>query len=243
MTFSDLIKKLQTEMNSLGERLTVDGDPGPKTKAALEKYDVEIDITGKFFKPVPTGITREMIADKIVSIIQKHVDERLRETNGKNRSPDIDNFNARVGAPKGTPYCASGGWCAIDDACEALGLKNPLKPTAASQDFRRSSYIPAKYLRPANDLAKKGDVGVLQVPGDSSHGHHTTVSEDQKKHPLYESVEYNTDAKSGDRDGDGAYEMTRSTIDKSSLNAGKLFICFADVPQYIYDFNGLGIGA
>lgn len=40
--YKDLIKFLQTEMNSQGERLTVDGDPGPKTQAALEKFDVGI---------------------------------------------------------------------------------------------------------------------------------------------------------------------------------------------------------
>lgn len=42
MTFRDFIKTLQTELNRLGEKLTVDGDHGPKTLAALSKYEVTV---------------------------------------------------------------------------------------------------------------------------------------------------------------------------------------------------------
>jgi len=187
--------------------------------------------------PHPGTLSRQIIADKIVSIIQRDVDAELRETNGYNRSPRIDSFNSRVGVPMGTAYCAAGGWCAIDDACKALGLKNPVRRTAASQDFRRTSFVPAKYLRPSGELGKKGDVGTLQVYGDANHGHHTTLKEDQTEQPYFKTVEYNTDAISGDRDGDGAYEMKRSTIDRSSSNSGKLFISFADIPQWIFEHN------
>ena len=39
MQYEELIKKIQAEMNSLGSKLTVDGDPGPRTRAELLKYD------------------------------------------------------------------------------------------------------------------------------------------------------------------------------------------------------------
>lgn len=42
MEYQDFIKKLQTEMNAKGERLTVDGDAGPKTRAALARFDVDL---------------------------------------------------------------------------------------------------------------------------------------------------------------------------------------------------------
>ena len=42
MTFSDLIKKLQTAMNEQGASLVVDGDPGPKTQTALDRFDAFI---------------------------------------------------------------------------------------------------------------------------------------------------------------------------------------------------------
>lgn len=44
MDFKTFIRLLQKKLNEKGESLTVDGDPGPKTQAALSKYDVEIDV-------------------------------------------------------------------------------------------------------------------------------------------------------------------------------------------------------
>lgn len=188
---------------------------------------------------VPGNVVRREIADKIISIVKRDVDAELRETHGFNRSPRIDSFNLRTGVAMGSPYCASGLWCAIDDACKAMGLKNPAKPTASSQDFRRDTYIPAKYLKSDGSIGKAGDVVVLQVPGDSYHGHLALVSEDQSEVKTFKTLEYNTDAVSGDRDGDGAYAMVRTTEDRSPVNAGKIFVCFADVAQWIFDANNV----
>ena len=56
MNLKELIKRLQQELNAQGEKLTVDGDPGPKTQAALSKYDVEIDVRpAKIPEPLPVG--------------------------------------------------------------------------------------------------------------------------------------------------------------------------------------------
>lgn len=56
MRYADFIRALQKAMNALGEKLLLDGDPGPKTKAALENYDVEIKVTRKTATvPPPTG--------------------------------------------------------------------------------------------------------------------------------------------------------------------------------------------
>lgn len=188
--------------------------------------------------PSPTGtISRDMIADKILSIVQRDIDAELRETHGKNRSPRIDSFNRRAKTYMGAPYCTSGLWTAIDDACIALGLKNPVPPTASSQAFRRASFVPSKYIRPDGSMGKKGDFGVLQNVGDSSRGHLTILSADQVSQPVFPTSEYNTEPVTGDRDGDGAYNMTRSTIDRSKMNAGKIFVCFTDIPQWIFDAN------
>lgn len=59
MTFQDLVKKVQTELNKLGEHLEVDGAPGPMTAAALAKYDVGVlpilkPVTAKPI-PIETG--------------------------------------------------------------------------------------------------------------------------------------------------------------------------------------------
>jgi len=178
-------------------------------------------------------LTRQIIADKIVELIQKDVDNKLRESGGKNRGDRIDQFNTRVKAPLGSPYCASGGWCAIDDACSELGLKNPVPPTAWSQAFRIHTFVPRRYIKPIEALGKKGDVGIFKVDGDDSRGHYVTVAEDQICHPYFKTLEYNTDG-SGSRDGDGCYSMTRSTIGES---ANKFFMSFTDIPQWILDYN------
>jgi len=184
-------------------------------------------------------VSRKDVADKIISLIRADVDLPLRETHGKNRSPRIDQFNIRTGAPLGSPYCASGIWAAIDDACEALGLKNPVPKTASSQAFRSLKIVPLRYIKPPGAMGLKGDLGVFQVPKDQWHGHLVALSDDQtdKGYPFFLTVEYNTDAISGDRDGDGAYAMTRSCISRTKENSGKIFVCFTDIPQWISDHN------
>lgn len=47
MTVKDLVKKLQIELNKQGESLSLDGDFGPKTEAALNKYDLTLSVSKK----------------------------------------------------------------------------------------------------------------------------------------------------------------------------------------------------
>lgn len=51
MIWPDFVRTLQKALNLRGETLQVDGDPGPKTRAALEKYDITITATPKASKP------------------------------------------------------------------------------------------------------------------------------------------------------------------------------------------------
>ncbi len=58
MKFQDLIKKMQSAMNAHGASLTVDGDPGPKTRTALEKFDLGLVAKSQPMPeptPKPTG--------------------------------------------------------------------------------------------------------------------------------------------------------------------------------------------
>lgn len=209
--------------------------PKPNTTPVVKP--VEKPVEQPKTDPLVARLTRQVVADKIAAIIQKDIDDKLRETEGKNRSPRIDEFNKRVGAKLGAPYCASGIWCAIDDACKELGLKNPMKKTASSQAFRKDRYVPDKYFRASGEFGEKGDVAVLQNADDESHGHLVFVREDMELKPLFKTSEYNTDAVKFDRDGDGAYNLERSIQSRSLKNAGKLFICFTDISQWIVDHN------
>jgi peptidoglycan hydrolase-like protein with peptidoglycan-binding domain len=44
MNQKDLVKRLQSALNELGENLTVDGDLGPMTEAALSKYTLTMKL-------------------------------------------------------------------------------------------------------------------------------------------------------------------------------------------------------
>jgi hypothetical protein len=179
-------------------------------------------------------ITREQLVKEMLDNVARLVAKPVRETNGKNRSPDIDSWNMRVGAAMGAPYCASSIWCEWDDVCKSLGLKFPMKPTASSQAFVWN--VPWRYVRKPGELGKAGDAGVLQQVTDSARGHLTILRENQLAQPYFVTYEFNTN-RAGSRDGDGGYAMRRSTGDRSLDNAGKLFRAFVDIPQWIIDFN------
>lgn len=53
MDAGSFFRLLQRRLNEQGENLSVDGDFGPKTKAALEKYDVEIEVKRAIRPPSP----------------------------------------------------------------------------------------------------------------------------------------------------------------------------------------------
>ncbi len=253
------VAMIQSALNEWGAepKILVDDLFGPKTRKALAKFQKSVGLSGSGVPGVKTmaalnievhippqipvkysgPITREIIADKIIATIQRHVDARLKETTGYNRSPVIDIFNRRVGTYLGAPYCTSAAWCAIDDACIALELKNPVPPTASSQAFRKTSFVPSKYIRELGELGKRGDACVLQSVGDPQKGHFAILKLDQiSGQDSFHTLEYNTDG-SGSRDGDGAYQMVRDTVDRSKKNAGKIFVCFVDIPQWILDAN------
>ena len=159
-----------------GDHLEVDGEFGPKTKAILADFQIWIGLKGsgiigpktmnalRLLDTTPkkkTGeITRGKIAEAMISIVNTDVKNKLRESGGKNRGPRIDEFNRRAKSYMGAPYCATALWCAIEDACKILGLNNPVPPTASSQNFRRSSFVPPRYMRDNGELGKIGDFAV-----------------------------------------------------------------------------------
>lgn len=180
-----------------------------------------------------TDITRDLIADELCAAVQADVDAKLRETGGKNRGRRIDEFNLRAKSYLGAPYCASGLWVAIDDVCKKYGLSNPVPPTASSQNFRRPSFVPSRYLK--SNGGERGDFGVLQSRNRPGFGHLTLLRAPQMGKEFL-TLEYNTSPR-GSRDGDGAYALKRNTVDGSVLNNYKNFVCFTDIPQWVVDHN------
>lgn len=66
MKFADLIKALQMGMNDQGEKLAVDGDPGPKTREALEKFNVIMMVSTPKEQPKPVTESRLAPALKLI---------------------------------------------------------------------------------------------------------------------------------------------------------------------------------
>ena len=62
-------------------------------------------------------------------IIEAHKWTGVKEV-GHNSGPHIDEWLRRVHCAPGAPWCAAFAWSMLEDACEALGLTNPLLPTA-----------------------------------------------------------------------------------------------------------------
>lgn len=78
--------------------LTVDGNVGPRTQWALALQRIEP--------------ARQEIVQRACSSVG-----RVSEQDGTNRSPQIDFWNQRCGAPLGSPWCASfASWCFSVDA-------------------------------------------------------------------------------------------------------------------------------
>ena len=57
MDLKSFVKRLQAELNGHGENLTVDGDMGPKTQAAADKYDLQIGLNLKHPDRIETRST------------------------------------------------------------------------------------------------------------------------------------------------------------------------------------------
>lgn len=169
-------------------------------------------------------ITRSQIANEFLRQMKSHVGER--ETAGPNRSPFIDEINRRAGAALGSPYCLAGATCALDDACKALGLKNPVGIHAGTQNWYDS--VPEEY-KSEKGYARLGDIGIFQDRGDRAHGHAFFVAEDEEASSLlFGTIEFNTNHQ-GSRDGDGVWPQERSRAGSPSLALRG----FVDVCQWV----------
>lgn len=88
------------------------------------------------------------------------------ETHGANRSPIIDSMNRAVGAPLGSPYCAS----AVSWYLDSVGATVPRFRTAWSRAFVKSrGAVDARKVARGEYLPKRGDVVVWKRSGAGGH--------------------------------------------------------------------------
>lgn len=159
--------------------------------------------------------------------------ENVKETNGNNRSPQIDTFNRLASVDMGSPYCVSAAVYGlypkiIELAMQMHGaeLKYVGPKTASSQSFARAA---AKW---KTLLPRYGCAAIFRNIDDAGRGHFTTCLADNllTDNQYFKTFEFNTSLgaeKPGEmeRDGQGAAYKTRSTKGYKD----KTFVGFYDV--------------
>lgn len=111
MNWKDFVRRLQAAMNAAGAspRLAEDGDPGPKTQAALEGFDVEVSVKRRVVAPAP------VTGDRPVNPAYKEA----KKFEGKGEKDKafvawMSTYWKKVGLPNyKTIVGASFAWCAL----------------------------------------------------------------------------------------------------------------------------------
>lgn len=129
--------------------------------------------------------------------------EGVRETNGSNSGPEVDQYLASVHASPGDPWCSAfASWCIIN-AAEALGIKPEMKFSASTYGLWTKN--------PNLQMSEPTDNCIFLINhGLSKQGNRIghvglVVSVDGNQ---IVSIEGNTND-NGSRNGDGVYKRTR----------------------------------
>ena len=129
----------------------------------------------------------------------------VRETKGKNRSPEIDSANRNAGVPDGSPYCTSILFWWLDKA----GVKYPQKKSGLARSMVIKSSFTALDVLNGKCKVLAGDVIIWQK-GKTPFGHAGLAREDWKG-ASGKTTEGNTSSGivGSQSDGDGVYHRTR----------------------------------
>lgn len=156
MQFRDLIKKLQAELNAQGESLSLDGDPGPKTQAALAKFDVQMVLS-----KAPIVLPPEN-SKLLTPIIWARGELGNKEIPGVQDNPRIRWYHthcANIGSKEHPDEVA---WCSsfLNAAADECGMDKTDNALASSWD---------KYGEDTGDQVDEGDVITIRHADGSRH--------------------------------------------------------------------------
>lgn len=169
-----------------------------------------------------------MTPKSALDIMQRLVDQRVHETNGKNRSPVIDMIVREGGGELGAPYCAYSVSHCFRQCANMLGAKFPF--SGSSQEIKRAFRSADRYSEDPQDLL--GWKGALAgwTNDDGQHGHiffvkgRLTGANGKVTH--LRTLEANTNPRTLGRDGEGFYELKRPVntigwyLDTSEIKGG-----------------------
>jgi uncharacterized protein (TIGR02594 family) len=142
--YKEFVKRLQREMNRLGEKLKVDGDPGLQTKAALARFDVSIIASAKPM-PRPDPIDGEYTHLHPIDWVRGELGQR--EVAGVKDNPRIRWYHTHSGNIGGTEHPDEVPWCSslLNAAADECGMEKTDNALAGSWDHYGSdigAYIP-----------------------------------------------------------------------------------------------------
>lgn len=133
----------------------------------------------------------------------------VRETNGPNRSPEIDAMNTFVGIPLGSPYCAAG----VSYCFHRAGATSEQFPFSGGSQAIRQWFEERGLLTFDPSELKYWKGALFGWSLDDGHGHIGFVSgrlvNASGEVVGIQTCEYNTD-KAGSREGEGCYQLRRS---------------------------------
>lgn len=148
MRYSDLVKKIQNEMNKQGESLSEDGIPGPLTQAALAKFDVSLILS----KSPP--VTLPDSAKVLSPIVWARGELGQKEIAGVQDNPRIRWYHthcANIGSiehPDEVPWCSS----FLNAAADECGMEKTDNALAVSWK---------NYGEDSGDDVEEGDIVVI----------------------------------------------------------------------------------
>lgn len=143
--------------------------------------------------------------------------KKIRETKGKNRSPELDNLILNQGGALGEPYCVYGQQQAIDDICSILKLdRKEIEIPEGGRSQRVYEKTPDRFKKSKPAPMR---LVVWQYKADPTHGHFGMCLSEADNNGSFQTFEFNTspDPSSVIRDGQGAHFMNRNVSGTHSM--------------------------
>lgn len=213
---SDVAKRIQEWLTLGGFAVTVDGDFGPATEAAVKAFQKKASLppTGTvdsktwllLIGPLTSAFTASTSGVNIVGTAYKHLAARAREVGGENAGPWVRIY-ARGNEGVEWPWCAGFVSFILRQAYAEGGQKPPLSYTLSCDVLGQESHKLGKFvpLMKRDNHLKPGDIFLLRGQGENDYMHTgivTVVGEES-----FGTIEGNTND-DGSREG---YKVCRRT--------------------------------
>lgn len=210
------VKLFQARSSNFGgEPLEIDGVVGPETWAALFGAEPEPEETTP---PPPAG----SLAEQVIEVADLEVGVREQPL-GSNRGPEVDQYVSSVGLnPSGRyPWCMCFVYWCYREAAEALRTENRVPRTGGVHNcWRKSKRLDAPVRVVTSDEARRNPA--LVQPGmvffiDTGGGRGHTGIVAANINGKLETIEGNTTAATGSREGIGVFRRTRRRISDRNM--------------------------